>query len=154
MQFWKKADKYEEREMEKLTESHRSAGGHEHPTDTPYERESDGEDLHSTDRSSHTSDHSGDDDKTISSKSSGVKSALELAKTDKNNNLKKLGMQLTGDKRKYCNFHVIGWIMFFTTLFAMAIMFTQLGVLDSQLGNYNAVILSMDGIPLPIHNSK
>lgn len=101
------------------------------------------QDKHSEDRSSHNSDFS--DEKTISTylfynsitviqflhlyrTSSGVKSALEVAKSDKNTNLKKLG-----------------WIMFFTTLFAMVVMFTQLGVLHRQLGRFNAVVLSLDG---------
>lgn len=121
--FWRKADKYEEREMEKLTESHRSANNH-HDPESYHEEE---EDKHSEDRSSHASDYSGDD-KTISTTSSGVKSALEVAKLDKNSNLKKLG-----------------WIMFFTTLFAMVVMFTQLGVLHRQLGRFEAVVFTLDG---------
>lgn len=131
--YWKKADRYEEKEMEKLTESHRSANNAIDHGDTPYDGADSGEepeehhDNRSSDKSSHTSDTSGDHT-SVSSKSSGVRSGLEMAKNDKNNNLKKLG-----------------WIMFFTTLFAMTVMFTQLGVLNTQLNNYNAVINALDG---------
>lgn len=52
-----------------------------------------------------------------------------MAKSDKNTSLKKLG-----------------WIMFFTTLFAMVVMFTQLGVLHRQLGRFEDVVLSLDGM--------
>lgn len=119
-EMWKRADKYETQEMEKITDSHRSATG----GSSGAGLESEIDVVSTTD---HTSEHSSEMDDASSSRSSGFGVGVAHARKERHHRLR-----------------VLGWIMFFTTLFALVVTFTQLGVLTTELNNYKRVVQVLD----------
>lgn len=122
-EMWRRADRYEEKEMEKVTDSHRSQ---EKSEGTDSESVKSGDDTGSSSAKSDT--ETDIDDKTDISRGSGVDLKISVVREEKN---KKLGK--------------LSWILFFTSLFVIAVSFTQLGILNTQLDNYKLVVQTLDG---------
>lgn len=121
----RKADKYEKRETESLTASHRSVN--EHPKDEINSEAS---------KSMENSEMESLDEKSVSSRSSGIRSGISNKNLDKHRNLKKLG-----------------YIMIVTVLLSLALSFVQIGVLDTQLKSYRSSIRFQNTAAAPGINS-
>lgn len=108
----RKADKYEQDQVESATASHRSNNGL-----LPMGSDHDSASEHSEVKSENSEGL--DDDLSASSKSSGIRAKLTEAKLDKSNTLKKLG-----------------YIMLATTVFALAVAIAEIIVLDKMINTY------------------